>query len=117
MKTQNDVSTLCCSSCTLYAQLFYDVIGFTQTGSISQADRKAVDEDVGLEDVARGSGNAGDDGGVALYKRIEQGRFAGVGRAGDYDLETIADDFAAFATGQVIADLRRELTHIVPDAI
>ena len=65
-----------------------------QTRRIDQHEGKAADIEMDLDRIARRAGNGRDDRRLALGERIEQRRFAGIGRPGDHDGHTFADDLA-----------------------
>ena len=72
------------------ADLFDEPASLVQARRIDEGDGAAVEIEVHLDRVARGSGHGGHDGRLAPRQCIEQGRFPGVRRSGDHHLHAFA---------------------------
>ena len=68
---QHTVSFTNCLQCTLYANPFHLIIGVAQAGGIHDMQRHTVDVDMFAQYIPGGTGDIGDDGGLATGQGIE----------------------------------------------
>ncbi len=71
---------------TLNADLLHLVLGVAQAGGVDDVQRHAIQVDMLAQHIAGGTGDLGDDGGLAPGQGIEQARLASVGTTGDHHL-------------------------------
>ncbi|MNM99146.1 hypothetical protein D3C81_1116970 [compost metagenome] len=70
------------------------VVGAAQAGGIHYVQGHAVDVDMFAQDVPRGTGDIGDDGGLAPGQGVQQAGFAGIRPAGDDHRHAVAQQCA-----------------------
>jgi hypothetical protein len=70
-----------------------------EAGGVDEAERDAVEGEGLFEGVAGGAGDGRDDGAVAFEEAVEEGAFAGVGRADEGDGCSVAEELAAAEGG------------------
>ncbi len=80
-------------NCTLDANYFNRVIGFTKTRGIEKCDGNGVQVHSDLDHVTSGSRNFRGNGGVTTCQRIQKSRFASVGGAYDSNLKPRSNTF------------------------
>ena len=76
------------------------VLTLPQSGGVRQGDRITADDQVGVEDVAGGAGDRGDDGGLARDQGVEQRGLAGVGLADQDNAIAFTNPFSPARVGQ-----------------
>ena len=86
--------------------------GLAHARRIADDHRQAFELQPHLDHVARGAGFLRDDGHVAPGQRIQQARLAGVGRPRQHDVKPLAQQLAAVAVIEMLADLAGQRLHL-----